>query len=102
MICKIGLQNCDIGINNTVGNACFAKLVPIFGDTGYRVVSMTNPYAHIFCFFRSEPLLSLSSSSSIVLTRLSGPCSRHYFSENLVTPGIEPGTSGSVARNSEH
>jgi hypothetical protein len=26
------------------------------------------------------------------------PC----FSENLVVPGIEPGTSGSVARNSDH
>jgi hypothetical protein len=26
----------------------------------------------------------------------------HYFSENLVAPGIEPGTSGSVARNSDH
>jgi hypothetical protein len=26
----------------------------------------------------------------------------HYFSENLVAPGIEPGTYGSVARNSDH
>jgi hypothetical protein len=26
----------------------------------------------------------------------------HYFSENLVEPGIEPGTSESVARNSGH
>jgi hypothetical protein len=26
----------------------------------------------------------------------------HYFSENLVAPEIEPGTSGSVARNSDH
>jgi hypothetical protein len=26
----------------------------------------------------------------------------HYFSEKLVAPGIEPGTSGSVARNSDH
>jgi hypothetical protein len=26
----------------------------------------------------------------------------HYFSENLVAPGIEPGTSGSVARNFDH
>jgi hypothetical protein len=26
----------------------------------------------------------------------------HYFSENLVAPGIEPGTFGSVARKSEH
>jgi hypothetical protein len=25
----------------------------------------------------------------------------HYFSENLVAPGIEPRTSGSVARNSD-
>jgi hypothetical protein len=25
----------------------------------------------------------------------------HYFSENLVAPGIEPGTSGSAARNSD-
>jgi hypothetical protein len=26
----------------------------------------------------------------------------HYFSEYLVAPGIKPGTSGSVARNSDH
>jgi hypothetical protein len=26
----------------------------------------------------------------------------HYFSKNLVAPGIEPGISGSVARNSDH
>jgi hypothetical protein len=26
----------------------------------------------------------------------------NYFSENLVTPGIEHETSGSVARNSDH
>jgi hypothetical protein len=26
----------------------------------------------------------------------------HYFSENLVAPVNEPGTSGSVARNSDH
>jgi hypothetical protein len=25
----------------------------------------------------------------------------HYFSENLVAPGIEPGTFGSVARTSD-
>jgi hypothetical protein len=30
------------------------------------------------------------------------PFQTHYFSENLVAPGIEPGTSGSVARNSDH
>jgi hypothetical protein len=26
----------------------------------------------------------------------------HYFSESLVAPGIEPGTSGSVARSFGH
>jgi hypothetical protein len=26
----------------------------------------------------------------------------YYYSENLVALGIEPGTSGSVARNSDH
>jgi hypothetical protein len=51
----------------------------------------------------SEPLLFLSSNSSVVLTRLSGPqFQTHYFSENLAAPGIELETSGSVARNSGH
>jgi hypothetical protein len=30
------------------------------------------------------------------------PFQTNYFSENLVAPGIEPGTSRSVARNSDH
>jgi hypothetical protein len=30
------------------------------------------------------------------------PFQTHYFSENLVVPGIEPRGSGSVARNSDH
>jgi hypothetical protein len=30
------------------------------------------------------------------------PFQTHYFSENLVAPGFEPGTLGSVARNSDH
>jgi hypothetical protein len=30
------------------------------------------------------------------------PFQTHYFSENLVVPGIEPEASGSVARNSDH
>jgi hypothetical protein len=40
-----------------------------------------------------EPLLFFPNSSSVVLTRLSGPRSRpQYFSENLVAPEIEPGS----------
>ena len=30
------------------------------------------------------------------------PFQTHYYSENLVAPGIEPETSASVARNSDH
>jgi hypothetical protein len=30
------------------------------------------------------------------------PFQIHYFSENLVAPGIELGTSGSVGRNAGH
>jgi hypothetical protein len=30
------------------------------------------------------------------------PFEIHYYSDNLVAPGIEPGTSGSLARNSDH
>jgi hypothetical protein len=47
-------------------------------------------------------LLEQSGSCSVILTRLSGPFQTHDFSENFVAPGIEPGTSGSVGRNSGH
>jgi hypothetical protein len=30
------------------------------------------------------------------------PFQTHYFSETLVALGLEPGISGSVARNSDH
>jgi hypothetical protein len=30
------------------------------------------------------------------------PFQTHYFLHNLLAPGIEPGTSGPVARNSDH
>jgi hypothetical protein len=45
----------------------------------------------------------LPSSSLVVLTRLSGtPFQTRCFSENVEAAGIEPGTSGCVARNSDH
>jgi hypothetical protein len=54
----------------------------VSGDESLR------PYSRLS---RSEPLLFLPSSSSVVLARLSGPRSTHYFSENLVAPGVERG-----------
>jgi hypothetical protein len=55
-------------------------------------------------FSRPEPLLFLPSSSSVVLMRLRTPFQTHYFSENLVAPGLRPRSLfvlvGSQARRS--
>jgi hypothetical protein len=52
---------------------------------------------------RPEPLLFLPSSSSIVFTsEAEWTQFQTHLSENLVVPGIEPGTAGSVARTSDH
>jgi hypothetical protein len=53
-----------------------AKLVPTFADRGCHVVSVTDPLRPYSRFSRPEPLLFPPSSSSVVLTRLSGPRSR--------------------------
>jgi hypothetical protein len=62
------------------------------------VVSVTIPYCHILGFL-DEPLFFLSSSSSVVLTRLSEPRSRPTTSGSA---GNRTRTSGSVLRNSGH
>jgi hypothetical protein len=79
------------------------KLVSTFAGSGCRVVSATDPYGRMLEFPDRSRYYFLPSSSSIVLTRLSGPRSRPATSyKNLVAPGIEPATYGSVARNSDH
>jgi hypothetical protein len=80
-----------------------ANLVPTFANRGCHVVRATDPYGRSFRFPRPEPLLFNSSSSRIILTRLSWPGSRPTtFPGNLIAPGIEPGNSRPVARNSEY
>jgi hypothetical protein len=80
-----------------------AKLVTTFVGRKCCVFSATNSHGCSCRFSRPEPLLFHSSSSSIVLTRLEWtPFQTPYFLENLVGPEIEPGTFGSVARNSDH
>jgi hypothetical protein len=49
--------------------------------------------SHYF-FFQVSPQLS----SEVEWT----PFKTHYWSGNLIVPGIKPVTSGSVARNSDH
>jgi hypothetical protein len=77
-----------------------AQLLHIEGVTWS---AQRTPTAVNLGFLDPEPLLFHSSSSSVILTRLSGPpFQTHYFPENLVSLGIEPRTSGSVSRNSDH
>ena len=66
------------------------------------MVSATSPTAVNLSFLNLEPLLFYSSSSSVRPHEAEWtPFQTHFYSENLVAPGIEPGTSVSVARNSE-
>jgi hypothetical protein len=51
------------------------------------------PYSR---FSRPEQLLNCTHEAEWT------PFQTHFFLENLIVPGIEPGTSGSVARNSDH
>jgi hypothetical protein len=66
------------------------------------VVSVTDPYGRILGFLdRSLYFFFLSSSSSVVLTRLSGPRSRPttFFPGSA---GNRTQASGSVVKNSAH
>jgi hypothetical protein len=58
------------------GRRLSAKLVPTFAGRGCDVVSVTDAYGRVLGFLDRSRLLFLSSSSSVVLTRLSGPRSR--------------------------
>jgi hypothetical protein len=52
-------------------------------NRGCRVVSATDPHGRNLDFLDPEPLLFHSSSSSVILTRLSGPRSRPTISQKI-------------------
>jgi hypothetical protein len=67
------------------------------------VVSAADPLRSLISVFYTVAATFLSSSSSFILTRAERtPFQIHGYSENLAAPGIEPGTSVSGARKSEH
>jgi hypothetical protein len=79
------------------------KLLPTLAGRVCCLVSTTDPYSSILRFSRPNPPLVLPSTSSVVLTSLNGPRSRPTISQkNLVVKEIEPETSGSVVKNSDH
>jgi hypothetical protein len=80
-----------------------AKLEPIFADRWFHAVSVTNPYGCIIGFLdQSRYFFFFPSSSSIVLTRLSGPVPDPLLLRRSGGAGNRIRTSGSVARNSDH
>jgi hypothetical protein len=55
------------------------------------VVSLTDPYGRILCFLDRAAVLSSKYLLSCTHEAKWTPFQTHYFSENLVVPGIEPG-----------
>jgi hypothetical protein len=67
------------------------------------VVSAADPLQSLISVFYTRAATFLSSSSSFILARAEWtPFQAHCNSENVVAPGIEPGTSGLAATNSDH
>jgi hypothetical protein len=62
------------------------------------VVSAADPLRSLISVFQTGAATFLPSSSSFILTRAEWtPFQTHCYSENVVAPGIEPGTSGYAA-----
>jgi hypothetical protein len=68
-----------------------AKLVPTFGDWGVPVVSVTDPYGRILGFLDRSRYFFFQVALSCTHEAEWTPFQTHYFSKNLVEPGIEPG-----------
>jgi hypothetical protein len=67
------------------------------------MVSAADPLRSLISVFYTGAATFLSSSSSFILTGAEWtPFQTHCYSENLVAPEIEPGTSGSAGRKSDH
>jgi hypothetical protein len=62
-----------------------ANLVLAFADRGYHVVSVTDPYGTGAAIFSFKYLLNCTHEAEWT------PFQTHYFSENLIAPGIETG-----------
>jgi hypothetical protein len=77
-----------------------AKLVLTFADRGCHVVSVTDPYVSILGFLDRSHYFSFQVAPHCTHEVEWTPFQTHYFSENLVAPGIEPRNPIPVARNS--
>jgi hypothetical protein len=87
--------------NNKLQRTIATERPPLSGEVSANLVSVTDPLRPYSRISRLELLLFLPSSSSVVLTRLSGSRSRPILRKSG-SVGNRTRTSGSVARNSDH
>jgi hypothetical protein len=81
---------------------CRWNLVPTFVDRGMSRGQRGESPTVVNLSFLDRSRYFLSSSSSFIRTRTEWTSFQtHCYSENLVALGIEPGTSGTVARKSK-
>jgi hypothetical protein len=66
------------------------------------MVSATDPHSRILGFLDRSRYYFFQVALNCTHEAEWTPFHAHYFLENLVAPGIEPGTFESVARNSDH
>jgi hypothetical protein len=68
------------------------KLVPTFEDRGCHVVSVSDPYGRNLGILHRSRYFFFQVAPSLVLKQMEWTQFRtHYFSENLIALGIEPG-----------
>jgi hypothetical protein len=68
-----------------------AKLVPTFADRGCYVVSVTDPYGRILDFLDRIHYFFFQAAPHFYSRGRVDHFQTHYFSQNLVALGIEPG-----------
>jgi hypothetical protein len=76
--------------------------VPTFADIRCGVVRATDPTAVFLILYIEAATFSSNQLLSCTHEAEWTPFQIHYFSENLLAPGIKTVISGSVARNYDH
>jgi hypothetical protein len=84
------------------GHHFSAKLVPTFADRTCHVVSVTDPYGHNLGFLDRSRYFFFQVAPQLYSRGWVDPIPHPPLLRKLVGPGTEPGTSRSVAKNSDH
>jgi hypothetical protein len=89
-----------VGIRRPSGRRLLAKLVPTFADRGCHVVSATIPAAVNLSFLDRSRYFFVQVAPQLSSRGWVDPVPDPLLLRKSGSAGVEPGTSGSVARNS--